>query len=32
MRAVIRSKNILIDQSFETRLNEAKSEFSFNFE
>lgn len=32
MRAVIRSKNILIDQSFETKLNEAKSEFSFNFD
>lgn len=32
MRAVIRSKNILIDQSFETRLNEAKNEFSFNFD
>ena len=31
MRAVIRSKNILIDQSFETRLNEAKDRFSFNF-
>ena len=32
MRAVIRSKNILIDQSFETRLNEAKDGFSFNFD
>lgn len=32
MRAVIRSKNILIDQSFETRLREAKNEFSFNFD
>lgn len=32
MRAVIRSKKILIDQSFETRLREAKNEFSFNFD
>lgn len=32
IRAVIRSKNILIDQSFETRLNEAKDGFSFNFD
>lgn len=32
MRAVIRSKNILIDQSFETRLNEAKDGFAFNFD
>ncbi len=32
MRAVIRSKNILIDQSFETKLNEIKKDFSFNFE
>ncbi len=32
MRAVIRSKNILIDQSFETRLREARNEFSFNFD
>ncbi len=32
MRAVIRSKRILIDQSFETRLREAKNEFSFNFD
>lgn len=32
MRAVIRSKRILIDQSFETKLNEVKNEFSFNFD
>ena len=32
MRAVIRSKNILIDQSFETKLNEIKKDFSFNFQ
>lgn len=32
MRVVIRSKNILIDQSFETKLNEIKKDFSFNFE
>lgn len=32
MRAVIRSKKILIDQSFETRLNEVKNDFSFNFD
>lgn len=32
MRAVIRSKNILIDQSFETKLREAKNNFSFNFD
>lgn len=32
MRAVIRSKNILIDQSFETKLNEVKNNFSFNFD
>lgn len=32
MRAVIRSKSILIDQSFETRLNEAQNGFSFNFD
>jgi len=32
MRAVIRSKNILIDQSFETKLNEIKRDFSFNFQ
>lgn len=32
IRAVIRSKNILIDQSFETRLNEAKNGFAINFD
>lgn len=32
IRAVIRSKNILIDQSFETKLNEAKNGFAFNFD
>lgn len=32
MRAVIRSKKVLIDQSFETKLQEVKNEFSFNFD
>ena len=32
MRAVIRSKNILIDQSFETKLNEIKKDFSINIQ